>query len=194
MNDEKKIYSLIENLSGEVLLIKPKRIITDETMLLTESILRSYLTHLRSIYPYSPPHSSTSMIELFLNVEFEYLKSTEDKLCQQMEDLLDIFVSSNGSILLTNSFLRSILFHRQSNIDHFISNYGQALESLSKSTSIQVNMRFIQRRKQFLHFISLEQQRQDDDDLIFQVSPFHFVFFPDNKGFLSLDINQCIDG
>lgn len=180
----------MENRSGELLLIKPKRVITDETMLLAESILRSYLTHLRSIYPYAPPHSSTSMVGLFLHVEFEHMKSIEDKLCQQMEHLLDIFVSSNASILQTNPFLHSILFHRQSNIDHFISNYGQALESLSKSTSTQVNLRFIRRRKQFLHFIALEQQRQDDDDLVFQVSSFHVVFFSDNEGFLSLSRYQ----
>jgi hypothetical protein len=51
-----------------------------------------------------------------------------------------------------------------------VSNYGLALENLSKSISSHVNLRFIRRQKQIIDVMRLEQARKQDDELVFHVN------------------------
>ena len=162
---------MLDDVSSQMISIKSRKCpsTSEDQMLLAESIIRSYLTHLRSIYSFPPHHSSSSsMGQLFLSVEYQYLKDMERNLSNQMENLLEIFVSSNGSLIEKNSFVRSILYSNPNHLDHFIANYGLALESISKSTSNNINLKYLFRRKQFVQLICVEQQRQQEEDFVFQ--------------------------
>jgi hypothetical protein len=56
---------------------------------------------------------------------------------------------------------------------NFVTNYGLALEHLCNTTSNNVNLKFIRRRKQIIQVMHLEQSRkQDTDDLVVHVSYF----------------------
>ena len=145
--------------------------IREDEMLLVESIVRSYLTHLRSIYSYKRLHSiSSSLIDLFVSNELHLLQTLENDLCNRMEYLLEVFAGIEISSSNMDSFCRSILYDTNSTITNFVTNYGLALENLSKSTSNNVNLRFIRRRKQLIQVMRLEQARRQDDDLVFHVS------------------------
>ncbi|CAF3981160.1 unnamed protein product, partial [Rotaria sordida] len=86
-----------------------------------------------------------------------------------MEYLLDVFSSIHIPLSNTNSFIRSILYDSNSNIQNFIGNYGLALKNLSQMKSNNINLRFIRRRKQFIQIIRLEQARKQDDNLVFHL-------------------------
>lgn len=151
--------------------MKENEVKKEDDMLLVESIVRSYLTHLRSIYSSPPLHlSPSSLIDLFILLEYQSLKTFEHHLIIQMEHLLEIFAGIESPSLDTNAFIRSILFDSNSLIANMINNYRSTLEHLSQSTSKNVNLRFIHRRKQFLQIIRLEQLRkQQIDDCSFHV-------------------------
>jgi hypothetical protein len=145
--------------------------IKENDILLVESIIRSYLTHLRSIYSYQNVHSTClSLIDLFIYIEYHFLQKLEHDLCIQMENLLEIFSGIEIPSLNIETFIHSILYDSNSIIANFVNNYGLALEHLSKTTSNNVNLRFIRRRKQFIEVMRLEQTRKQDDDLGFHVS------------------------
>jgi len=140
-------------------------------MLLVESIIRSYLTHLRSIYSYQRIHSTClSLIDLFILIESHLLKIIENDLSIRMENLLEIFSGIDNSLTNIESFIHQILYDSNSTIANFVNNYGLALEHLCKTTSNNVNLRFIRRRKQIIQVMRLEQSRKQDDDLVFHVS------------------------
>jgi len=146
----------------------------EDDMLLVESIVRSYLTHLRSIYSYQRFNSTcSSLIDLFILIECHFLKTLENNLCTQMEHLLEIFSGIEIPSSNTDSFIRSILYDSNSIISNFVTNYGLALEHLSKTTSNYLNLRFIRRRKQIIQVMRLEQARKQDDNLVFHVSLFY---------------------
>ena len=161
-----------ERLFESVILSNEKICSTKEDeMLLVESIVRSYLTHLRSIYSYQPLHSTySSLIDLFVFNEYHLLQILENQLCNRMEYLLEVLAGIEIPSSNIESFIRSILYDKNSTITNFVTNYGLALENLSKTTSNNVNLRFIRRRKQFIQVMRLEQTRRQDDDLVFHVS------------------------
>ncbi|CAF4046797.1 unnamed protein product [Rotaria sp. Silwood2] len=90
-------------------------------MLLVESSVRSYLTHFRSIY--SSQHHLT-----------------EKDLCH----LLKVFTTIDIPLSDTNSFIHSILYDSNSDIQNFVA-----------------------KRQQFLQITCLEQARKQDDNLVF---------------------------
>jgi hypothetical protein len=169
------LFLTFERLFKSVILSNKDSFIRKENdILLVESIVHSHLTHLRSIYSYQPVHSTfSSIIDLFVFIECHLLKTLENDLCVRMEHLLEVFdgiesLSSNAEL-----FIRSILYDSNSIITNFVDNYGVALEHLCKTTSTNVNLRFIRRRKQFIEVMRLEQTRkQETDDLTFHVSYF----------------------
>ncbi|CAF1137641.1 unnamed protein product [Rotaria sordida] len=116
-------------------------------MFLVESIVRSYLTHFRSIY--SSQHYSTcsSLIDLFIYIEYHLLKSLEKDLCNRMEYLLEVVAAIDIPLSNTNSFIRSILYDSNSRIQNFAANYNLTLKNLSEMKSNNINLRFIRRRK-----------------------------------------------
>jgi len=140
-------------------------------MLLVESIIRSYLTHLRSIYSYQRIHSTClSLIDLFILIESHLLKTIENDLSIRMENLLEIFSGINNSSINIELFIHEILYDSNSIMENFVINYGLALEHLCKTISNNVNLRFIRRQKQIIQVMRLEQSRKQDDDLVFHVS------------------------
>ncbi|CAF1088574.1 unnamed protein product [Rotaria sordida] len=98
-----------------------------------------------------------------------FFESLQKNLSHQMEYLLDVFSSIHIPLSNTNSFIRSILYDSNSNIQNFIGNYGLALKNLSQMKSNNINLRFIRRRKQFIQIIRLEQARKQDDNLVFHL-------------------------
>lgn len=174
--ENEDLFEIFEQFFDGILFpMKENEMKKEDDMLLVESIIRSYLTHLRSIYSSPPPHSSSSsLIDLFLLLEYQSLKTFEHHLINQMEHLLEIFAGIESPSLQTNAFIRSILFDSNSIIANFINNYRSTLEHLSQSTSKNINLRFIRRRKQFLQIIRLEQSRkQQIDDCEFHVCRSH---------------------
>ena len=144
----------------------------EDDLLLVQSIVRSYLTHLRSIYSHSHIHSTcSSIIDLFLFIEYNFLEKLEKDLSTRMEYLLEIFNGIENLSSNAEAFIRSILYDSNGSLANFVNNYGVALEHLCKATATNINLRFIRRRKQFLRVMRLEQNRkQEIDDLIFHVS------------------------
>ena len=147
--------------------IRSGRQICSTCLLLLFFFLIRVLIHWRSIYPSPSPQSP------FLIINGRSLFDGRIGI-----NLLENFVLFNGSILQTNSVLHSMISPRHSQIDDFIANSGLAFESLSKSSSTKINWRFL-RRRQCLRFISLDQQRQNEDDeeknLFFQVGAWNLV-------------------
>jgi hypothetical protein len=173
-NNDNNIFFTFDRLFESVILSNEKMdSIREDEMLLVESIVRSYLTHLRSIYSYKSLHStSSSLIDLFVSNELHFLQTLENDLCNRMEYLLEVFAGIQISSSNIDSFIHSILYDYNSTITNFVTNYGAALQNLSKSTSNNVNLRFIRRRKQFIQVMRLEQARKQDDELVFHVSHF----------------------
>lgn len=172
------LFVRFEQLLSSVLL-PVKRIDSKNELdfLLVESIIRSYLTHLRSIYSFPHVHSSisSSLIDLFLLLEYQSLEQFEQNLSNQMEHLLEIFSGLAYSNSDSQAFIPKILYESDLNIEKFVKNYGRTLEHLRRATAKNVNLRFIRRRKQFLQIMRLEQIRQQTtDDLAFHVSSFLF--------------------
>ncbi len=161
-----------ERLFKSVILSDKNLSLTKENdLLLVESIVRSYLTHLRSIYSYQPVHSTClSLIDLFIFIECHLLKTIENDLSIRMENLLEIFSGINSPLTNIESFIHEILYDSNSIMENFVINYGLALEHLCKTTSNNVNLRFIRRQKQIIQVMRLEQSRKQDDDLVFHVS------------------------
>lgn len=89
-----------------------------------------------------------------------------------MEYLLEIFSGIENLSLEMETFIHSILYDSNSTIENFVNNYGLALEHLCKTTSNNLNLKFIRRRKQFIQVMGLEQTRKQDDDLVFHVRLF----------------------
>ncbi|CAF3088863.1 unnamed protein product [Rotaria sp. Silwood2] len=168
MNND--LFSIFERLFEKIILSNEKNISTKEDdMLLAESIVRSYLTHFRSIYSSQHHSICSSLIDLFINFEYHLLESLQNNLCHQMEYLLEVFAGIDISLSNTDSFIHSILYESNSNIKHFVANYGLALKNLGEMKSNNVNLRFIRRRKQFIQIMRLEQARKQDDDLVFHL-------------------------
>jgi len=143
----------------------------EDDMLLVESIIRSYLTHLRSIYSYQHFHSTySSLIDLFIFIECHLLKTIENDSSIRMENLLEIFSGIDSPLTNIESFIHEILYDSNSTMTNFVTNYGLALEHLCKTTSNNVDLKFIRRRKQIIEVMRLEQARKQDDDLVFHVS------------------------
>jgi hypothetical protein len=161
-----------ERLFKSVILSDKNLSLTKENdLLLVESIVRSYLTHLRSIYSYQPVHSTClSLIDLFIFIECHLLKIIENDLSIRMENLLEIFSGINSPLTNIESFIHEILYDSNSIMENFVINYGLALEHLCKTTSNNINLRFIRRQKQIIQVMRLEQSRKQDDDLVFHVS------------------------
>lgn len=164
------IFLKYENLLEKIVLCDENISSTKEDdMLLAESIIRSYLTHFRSIFSYQ--HSSTflSLSDLFIYMEYRLLKSLEKDLCHQMENLLEIFAGIEIPSSNTSQFIRSILYDSNSNIGNFVSNYGLTLKHISEMKSNNINLRFIRRRKEFLEIMRLERDRQKHNNRVFHV-------------------------
>jgi hypothetical protein len=87
-----------------------------------------------------------------------------------MENLLEIFSGINSPLTNIESFIHEILYDSNSIMENFVINYGLALEHLCKTTSNNINLRFIRRQKQIIQVMRLEQSRKQDDDLVFHVS------------------------
>jgi hypothetical protein len=166
------LFFTFERLFENVILLNEEILSRKEDdMLLVESIVRSYLTHFRSIYSYQHHHSScSSLTDLFIFIEYRLLQTLENDLCHRMEHLIDVFGGNEIPSSKTESFIRSILYDSNSTITNFVANYGLALENLCKTTSNHINLRFIRRRKQIINVMRLEQARKQDDDLVFHVS------------------------
>jgi hypothetical protein len=166
------LFLTFERLFTSVILSNDDISFTKENdMLLVESIIRSYLTHLRSIYSYQHVDSTcSSLIDLFIYLECHLLKTLANNLCIQMEDLLEIFTGIEIPTSETESFICSILYDKNSTMTNFVINYGVALEHLCKTKSNNVDLKFIRRRKQIIEVMRLEQSRKQDDDLVFHVS------------------------
>ncbi|CAF3428145.1 unnamed protein product [Rotaria socialis] len=135
----------------------------EDEMLLVESIVRSYLTHFRSIYAHQHPSTPSSLIDLFIFMEYHLLKSLENDLAHQMEYLLEVFSDIEISLPKTDLFIRSILYDSNSTIQNFVANYGLALRNISERKQNNINLRFIRRRKQFIQVMRMEQVRKQDD-------------------------------
>jgi hypothetical protein len=106
------LFSTFERLFKSVLL--PNRDTSmrkEDDLLLVESIVRSHLTHLRSIYSSPPIHSTfPSIIDLFLYIECHLLQNLENDLCIRMEHFLEVFDEIESFSSNTESFVRSILY------------------------------------------------------------------------------------
>ena len=178
-------FSRLESLCQPLIL--PSREIVDQTdsedqLLLVESIIRSHLTHLRAISSFPRFHltASSSLIDEFLSREHQHLLADQEELSLRMEQLLEILPTSDMSVFRSNDFIRSILYDRSALINTFVNNYGAALEYLSKATATDVNLKFIRRRGALIRLLRLEQAREQEEELIFQVTtisvpPFNFT-------------------
>ena len=144
----------------------------DDEMLLVESIIRSYLTHLRSIYSYQPSHStsSSSLIDSFILIEYNFLQSLEKNLSYQMEYSLDVFAGIDVPLTNTDTFIHSILYDSTSIIKNFVAHFGLIMKNVGQTKVTNVNLRFIRRRKQFIQVLRLEQARKRNDNFAFHVS------------------------
>jgi hypothetical protein len=105
------LFVTFERLFKSVILSNKDSFIRKENdILLVESIVRSHLTHLRSIYSYQPVHSTfSSIIDLFIFIECHLLQTLENDLCTRMEHLLEVFDGIESLSSNAESFIGSIL-------------------------------------------------------------------------------------
>ncbi|CAF1139632.1 unnamed protein product [Adineta steineri] len=138
----------------------------DDEMILVEPIVRNYLTYLHSIDSDQCLDSTcSSIMDLFILIEYRLLQKLQNNLCKQMEHLVEVFDNIEIPSSNTNSSIRSILYDSNSTINDFVANCGLALKNLSKNTSNNINLRFIRRRKQFIQLMRLQQ----NENLIFHL-------------------------